>query len=139
MIVYVDGSNRKSGTGGIGFVIFDNNNNLIEKKAKLIKRKGSAVTNNMAEYMAVIEAIKRLGKINKNKEKCIIYSDSQVVVNQIINDWSINYLHLFKLNIEAKGLINNADFDIELKEIRREQNTIANDLAQGITESVRSY
>jgi len=134
MVIYVDGSNRKSGIGGVGYIIFDNNNNLIEKKAKLIKRKGSAVTNNIAEYMAIIEAIKRLVKINKDKEKCIIYSDSRVVVNQIINNWNINYLHLFKLNIEAKGLINNSDFDIELKEIRREENILANDLAQGITE-----
>jgi len=134
MIIFVDGSNRKSGTGGIGFVIFDNFNNIIEKKAKIIKFRGSAVTNNVAEYMAIIEAIKRLIKINKSNEKCIIYSDSRVVVNQIISGWQINYPHLLKLNKLTKRLLSNLSFEIKIKEIRREKNTIANDLAQGITE-----
>lgn len=133
MIVYVDGSNRKSGIGGIGYVIFNNNNKLIEKKQKLIKYKGSAVTNNIAEYMAIIEGIKRLRKINKTKEDCILYSDSRVVVNQIINNWKINYPHLKKLNIMVQGLVKDLNFNLEIKEIRRDKNTLANDLAQGVT------
>lgn len=131
MKVYVDGSNRGNpGIGGVGCVFYSDDGKVIKEVQKYI---GDNITNNHAEYAAIIEAIKVLNKINKNNEKCTIYSDSKVVTNQINSGWKINYSHLRKLNKKVRDLQKKLLFDIEIIEIRRHQNERANDLAQDIT------
>lgn len=131
MRIFVDGSNRGNpGIGGVGCVFYSDDGKEIDTYQKFI---GDNITNNYAEYAAIIEAIKRLMIINKDKESCIIFSDSKVICNQINNGWKINYKHLDTLNKEVKMLIDKAGFDIIIEEIRRDDNKVANDLAQDIT------
>ncbi|KKL80588.1 hypothetical protein LCGC14_2003280, partial [marine sediment metagenome] len=54
-LIYTDGGSRGNpGPGAAGFVINDNSGNKLEAKGLFIGK----VTNNVAEYTAVIEALK---------------------------------------------------------------------------------
>lgn len=52
-------------------------------------------TNNIAEYQAIINALKIAQKYHTGHIQ--IYSDSKLAVNQITNKWKINYPHLLDL------------------------------------------
>ena len=71
--IYTDGSGK---TGKYAYVILE------KKIVKIFQKKG--LTNNEAEYLGVIEALKQ----NKDKNICI-YSDSQLIVNQSNKNYKI--------------------------------------------------
>lgn len=126
-----DGSVRSGnpGIGGVGWVV-KRNGIVVKKKSRII---GVRVTNNEAEYWALIDGLKALIRYNKEKERSIIYTDSKVVHGQVVKDWNINYDHLEKLNRKVKNLLDKIDFHIEVQLIGREENESANDLAQKAT------
>ena len=81
MQVYVDGSGGPKSK--YGFFIKDTGKSLCQSLP--------GITNNEAEYRAIVAALKEIG----NTEKHItIYSDSQLVVNQIKQEYGINKDHL---------------------------------------------
>ena len=85
LAVYTDGAARKNpGPSALGFVVYQiPEQKLLAKKSKYLGRK----TNNQAEYLAVIAALnycKRYPDASIN-----IYSDSQLVVNQLNKAWKI--------------------------------------------------
>jgi ribonuclease HI len=129
--VYIDGSCRGNGSddaiGGIGIVI----DKVGIPMARIAIRLQNAVTNNEAEYLALIWALKFLS--NKKDYKINIYSDSQLVVNQYYGMWEVKSAKLWGLYDEVKTLA--YEFrDLTLMWVRRENNKEANDLAQNITE-----
>lgn len=129
--VWVDGSVRDNpGVGGVGVVV-KNDGNIVTEVERII---GDKVTSNEAEYRAVMEGIKTVYILNRTNEDCIIYTDSKLIYNQLMNGWRINFKHLRDLNKATKDLIELCDFNIKLVEIRREENVEANDLAQACTE-----
>ena len=75
--VYVDGSGGPN--GGFGFFVKETGESFYEKK--------SEITNNQAEYMAIISALKKF--VNTNDE-ITIFSDSKKTVNQLNHEFSIN-------------------------------------------------
>lgn len=87
MDVYVDGSGK---TGKFAYVA----EGLMGKKIKIFQKKG--VTNNEAEYLAIIKALEEI----KDKDICI-HSDSQLVVNQLNNKFAIKEDRLRKLAEEV--------------------------------------
>ncbi len=89
MKVYTDGS----GDGKYGFFIEETNT------AKVFTKEN--ITNNRAEYLAVLEALKfTTGDIE-------IYSDSKLVVNQLNHEWDIKDDSLRDLAVEIWKLIGN--------------------------------
>jgi len=87
-LVYVDGS-------GKGFYVF-----VAERKGEIFKvgifrKKG--ITNNQAEYLAILETLK-----NFPKGELIIYSDSLLVVNQLNGVYKIKDEKLRKIAYEIK-------------------------------------
>ena len=104
--IYIDGS------GFNGFkckysVAFDDGRTIIEKFNN--KR-----TNNEMEYEALIRALQEC------KEKAVIYTDSQLVLNQVMGKWKIKQNHLFGLVTQAKQLLDKKHANIQW--IPREQN-----------------
>lgn len=83
MDIYTDGSGK---TGKYAYVA----EGLMKKKVKIFEKKG--VTNNEAEYLAIIQALED----NKEKEICI-HSDSQLVVNQLNQKFAIKENRLREL------------------------------------------
>lgn len=82
----------------------------------LIKRiSHSKHTNNEMEYRAVLFAIEHC----ENGD--IIYTDSQLVVNQVHGLWKINYAHLQKFVDEIKAVWKKKP-DVEIVWVSREQN-----------------
>jgi len=75
--VYVDGSGGSN--GGFGFFVKETGESLYEKK--------SNITNNQAEYLAIISALK---KFVDTDDEITIYSDSKNTVNQLNHEFAIN-------------------------------------------------
>ena len=75
--VYVDGSGGSN--GGFGFFVKETGESFYEKK--------SEITNNQAEYMAIISALK---KFVDTDDEITIFSDSKNTVNQLNHEFAIN-------------------------------------------------
>jgi len=90
--VYVDGSGGSS--SGYGYFVKETGESFYEKKPE--------ITNNQAEYMAIISALKKYVDSN---EKITIYSDSKNTVNQLNHEFAINNEQLRNLAREAWGII----------------------------------
>ena len=90
--VYVDGSGGSN--GGYGYFVKETGESFYEKKPE--------ITNNQAEYLAIISA---LNKYVDSNEEIIIYSDSKNTVNQLNHDYAINNDQLRALAREAWEII----------------------------------
>lgn len=90
--VYVDGSGGAN--SGYGFFVKETGESFYEKK--------SDITNNQAEYMAIISALK---KFVNSKEEIIIFSDSKNTISQLNHDFAINNEQLRILAQEAWSIM----------------------------------
>ena len=86
--VYVDGSGGSN--GGYGYFVKESGESFYEKKP--------GITNNQAEYLAIISALK---KYSDSDEEITIYSDSKNTVNQLNHEFAINNEQLRNLAREA--------------------------------------
>ena len=86
-------------------------------------------TNNVAEYLGVINALKWL-VINKNKFKgpVFFYLDSELVVNQLNGKYKVKSGNLKPLIIKVKELENQSGLTISYTHVFRNENKIADAL-----------
>lgn len=84
-----------------------------------------AMTNNQAEYHALIEGLKSLREWKPDLVE--IYLDSKLVVEQIKGSYKVKEPELKKLHEQAMGLLDGLPY--EIKQIPREQNAGADHLA----------
>lgn len=125
-IVYIDGSSRGNpGSAGIGVVIFSKNN-LQEPVAEISKYIG-ITTNNVAEYEALICALKWLNDNNICRAK--IRLDSELIYKQIMDVYRVKTPHLANLKSRVINLLNRFK-EISLELIPRKDNKLANRIAQ---------
>ena len=106
--VYVDGSGGPN--SGFGFYVKETGESFYKKEPN--------ITNNQAEYMAIIAAMK---KFEGTTGEIIIYSDSKNTVSQLNHDYAINNDQLRTLAMEAWGLIKKFS-DLKIKWIPRNEN-----------------
>ncbi len=124
--VYSDGAcSGNPGPAGIGFVIYDNFGEKISDHSEYIGQG----TNNIAEYTAVLEAIREIKRKLKNvDEKIIFHLDSELAVKQLNGVYKIKNENLKKLveciKHELVGL------DYEIVHVRREKNKEADRLSK---------
>jgi len=90
--VYVDGSGGQK--GGYGYFIKETGESFYEKKPE--------ITNNQAEYLAIISALK---KFENSSEEIRILSDSKNTVSQLNHEFAINNEKLRELARDAWELI----------------------------------
>ena len=90
--IYVDGSGGSN--CGYGYFVKETGESFYEKKPDL--------TNNQAEYMAIISA---LNKYVDSDEDITIYSDSKNTVNQLNHEFAINNEQLRNLARESWNII----------------------------------
>lgn len=97
--VYVDGAAVPNpGPSGIGVVVYDEK----KKKIKEVKKYIGLTTNNVAEYKALIQGLKESKKLLPQSVN--VFSDSQLLINQMNGRFRINNRDLGKLFQQAKNL-----------------------------------
>ncbi|NNM01971.1 MAG: reverse transcriptase-like protein [Nitrosopumilus sp.] len=90
--IYVDGSGGTN--SGFGYFVKETGESFYEKKSDL--------TNNQAEYLAIISALE---KYSESNEEVTIYSDSKNTVNQLNHEFAINNEELRNLARQAWEII----------------------------------
>lgn len=121
LVAYIDGGSLGNpGPSGIGVVIEGSAGGKI-RIAKWIGRQD----NNVAEYVALLEAMQCALVL---KAKALhVYSDSEVVVRQMIGEYTCRSPRLYSLNWICRKLARSFHFSIS--HVGRENNTEANGLA----------
>lgn len=123
--IYTDGGSRGNpGPAAIGVVIKDGSNQLIHQFSQTIGR----ATNNLAEYQAVIAALKWL-IANKNHQPGLsanfpvnFFLDSTLVVNQLNGLWKVKDANLRQQVIQIRLLEAGLNCPIQYTAIPREKN-----------------
>ncbi len=119
--VYTDGASRNNpGKSASGYEIFDQRHRLLAKHSLY----NGIKTNNEAEYIAVIEALRRALKDLGAGSDIDLYSDSQLVVHQLKGDWKVKEKGLELLHAQAKELINRFK-SVKLNSVPRENEHIS--------------
>ena len=126
-VAHVDGgSHGNPGPSGIGIVIQDADG----EKIRISKWIGHQ-DNNVAEYVALLEALQHAVALNAKVLR--VYSDSEVVVRQMTGEYACRSPRLYSLHWTCRKLARSLDFSIS--HIDRESNSEANGL---VHEAVRS-
>ncbi len=133
LIASIDGAcSGNPGDASIGVVIKDKKGLYQETISKYI---GQA-TNNVAEYSALVAALKKAHKLGA--QKLFVKSDSELVVKQIKGIYKVKNETLQALNLQALSLINKFEL-FTIEHVRREYNKEADKLAkQAIVEYRRA-
>lgn len=121
VFIYTDGGARGNpGPAAIGIVIGDQH----------FKEYIGETTNNVAEYKAVIFALRESAKILGNeaeKATLVIHTDSELIARQITGKYKVKQEHLKPLKEEAVTLMKQFG-EVSFEIIRREANTVADGL-----------
>ncbi len=121
LVAYVDGgSHGNPGPAGIGIVI----ETLAGERTRISKWIGRQ-DNNVAEYVALLEALQHAVAVKAKSLR--VYSDSQIVVKQMLGEYACRSPRLYSLNWTCRKLARGVEFSIE--HICREENREANELA----------
>ncbi|MEM0200825.1 MAG: ribonuclease HI family protein [Candidatus Micrarchaeaceae archaeon] len=96
ILVYTDGASRDNpGKSASGYLILDGKKEILETFYNGKK------SNNEAEYIAVISALKKLIKEGKESFPIILYSDSEIIVKQLNKLYKVKDHKLIQLNEEV--------------------------------------
>jgi ribonuclease HI len=126
MKLYFDGAAKNNGKGpaGAGWVLFDNNENILLKGHKYI----GIATNNTAEYRSLIEGLSATLAEFGQDIPIDVYGDSKLVIEQVNKNWKVNSPHLKILWKDASELAELFKV-IKFHWIRRNLNSVADSLA----------
>ena len=112
MVIHCDGScYHKDKRMGVGIAFFEEDSNIPFREESITivgeaqSYNGSGGSSNEAEYYAIINALQIIGKDYESSEYISIYTDSQLIYNQIIGDWRCNNAHLKSLLNEVLRLV----------------------------------
>ncbi|MGA9408588.1 MAG: ribonuclease HI family protein [Bacteroidota bacterium] len=128
---FTDGAARGNpGQGGIGVVLKDESGTVLAKEKKYLGK----VTNNVAEYTALIECLKRVntlfgGANGVSCSKLVLYSDSELMVRQLNGEYKVKDRTLKKLFDEVHNLLHSSAFEFSINHVPRERNKEADVLA----------
>lgn len=123
-IIHIDGAcSGNPGDAAIGIMLHDVKHIYQETISKFI---GTA-TNNIAEYAALIEALKRAKTLEA--KKVYIKSDSELLVKQLKGEYKVKNEQLQGLFREVIILIRQFSF-FDVRHIKREHNKEADKLAK---------
>lgn len=134
MIIYTDGASRGNpGPASYGFTITDDSGKLIHQEGEYI----GIATNNMAEYTAVLEAlrcVKEKFSTNNQAVQVELYCDSKLVAEQLSGRYKIKSAHLKPL-IERIKILGLELGGVLYFHIPRSKNTKADQLANQALDS----
>lgn len=122
IIGYADGASRGNpGPAAIAGILYDESGLELERFSSNI----GTTTNNVAEYKAVIELLKRA--LRYRPQKLIVKSDSELIVRQLNGEYSVRDEKLKELYDRARELAKSFP-QISFISVPREENTEADRL-----------
>ncbi len=131
LIIYTDGASRGNpGPASYGFTISDGEGKLIYEEGRYI----GVATNNVAEYTAVLEALRWIKENVSDKVNLEFFADSKLVAEQLSGRYRIKAVHL-KPIIEQIQILSIELGGTDFSHVRREKNTIADRLANQALDS----
>jgi len=135
--IYIDGASLGNpGRSGAGMVAFDEEGNEVWREGVYL----GEMTNNMAEYEALVRALRRVE--GSRVDAVRVYTDSLLVANQVLGKYRVKNEGLRPYLEEARQLMRVLGCSTVVKHIPREGNRIADKLAKnaasGIGVDVRS-
>ena len=123
LIIATDGGSRGNpGPAAIGI--------LIEENDKEVFRHGKCIgetTNNVAEYTAVLEAIKWV-KENHPGSKCDFYLDSELIAKQMSGEYKVKEPRLKEIFYKIRELVIELSGEVSFTHVYRHENKIADKL-----------
>ncbi|HOC53749.1 MAG TPA: ribonuclease HI family protein [Candidatus Pacearchaeota archaeon] len=131
IIINTDGASRGNpGIGSVGIVISNEKGEILKKYGEYL---GERITNNEAEYEAVIFSFKKMkllfGKDKVKKIEIEFRSDSELLVNQMNGKYKISEKHLqdlFMIIWNLKTEFGKVDFVHIPRERNKEADALAN-------------
>ncbi len=142
LYAHIDGASRGNpGESGIGIVLRDGKRNTLFSGSGYLGK----CTNNEAEYNALISCLKKIKSLLDERnhgetriEQVIVYSDSELLVNQVAGSYKVKDVNLRKLFRRAVRLMQALPAKVEVRHISRGQNLDADMLANyGIDTRIR--
>jgi len=132
IILEADGAYRgkDGGVASYGYLVKKDSEIVREDYNVLLDER---VTNNYAEYMAVIKGLEWIKEADLEFENMTIRSDSQLLVKQINGEWSVNSDNLKDLYNKVRDLIGyfeDKNRPVEIEHVERENNVKADELSQ---------
>jgi ribonuclease HI len=128
-LVYFDGACEPVNPGGLGtygYVIYGEGGRRLARGYGVACH-GEGCTNNVAEYTALREALRKAKELGCGEVE--IRGDSQLVVRQMRGEWAVNSLRLMELKDEVEALL--ASFARwSIGWVPREENKEADGLSQ---------
>ena len=130
LYIHIDGASRGNpGNSGIGIVITKNSYKVTEYGAYI-----GTKTNNQAEYLALKKALEVASSLD---DEVTILSDSELIVNQRLNNYKVRNKHLKELFRQISSLERHFKI-VNYKHIPRDLNRQADLLAnQAIDEQIK--
>lgn len=123
IVLYIDGAARGNpGKAGIGIVLKDKRDKVVEEVGQYI----GETTNNVAEYRALLEGLKRV--LARGAKVVEIFSDSELLVRQINGRYRVKSQSLLPIYMEAMKLLNGLTH-WKIAHVPREHNSRADTLA----------
>lgn len=133
VIVSCDGAARGNpGPAGVGVEIREAGGEVLATIALGI----GIATNNVAEYRAAIEGLRRAGELGATD--VVLRSDSKLLIEQLAGRWRVRHATLQRLHSEVRSLLGRFD-RVALEHVPRERNRAADRLAnQGVDDWLAS-
>lgn len=123
MILFSDGGARGNpGHSGIGVVAYRDDG---QTEFFRISRYIGETTNNQAEYMAIIEGLKKARENGVTRISC--YLDSELVVKQLNGEYKVRHPEIQQRFSEVQKLLP-AFVSVEFHHVAREKNAVADSL-----------
>ncbi len=139
IIIYTDGGSRGNpGRAGAGVVFCNEKGQIVKRYSQYL---GDNLTNNEAEYQALIFALKKFKavfgkKLAKNSE-VEVRSDSELMVKQLNGEYKVIDPKIQPLFLEVWNL--KFDFKkVKFKHIKRDKNTEADKLVNEVLDNQES-
>lgn len=127
--VLVDGCARGNpGHAGCGVLVKDGEERVLLKKGRYVGR----TTNNVAEYMALIDGLREA--VDLGAQEVTVFTDSELVVKQMTGAYKVKNTKLKELYAEAQRLSRSFSSS-RFVHIARENNRDADSLANGAVDS----
>lgn len=127
IVVYCDGACEPTNPGGYatwGWVALWPDGREMSHGLGCIGH-GPGMSNNRAEYEAVLQALRRAKQKGKSLD---LHTDSQLVVQQVNGEWQVKAAHLVPLCEEARKLLQESGST--LRWVPREENARADALSK---------
>ncbi|MCD6510026.1 MAG: ribonuclease HI family protein [Thermoprotei archaeon] len=131
--VYFDGLCEPVNPGGVatyGFIVYRDHEKLYEEAGVIgVGALGDDVTNNVAEYTALIRALEWLIRNGFTEEHITVKGDSQLIIRQMQGIYSVRSPRLLLLHRRAKVLTSKFK-SLKLEWVPREENAEADALSR---------